>query len=406
MGAGVLEALQRRYNLRSYFDAELHGYVSTVKASLDKSGAAGMQRISILQPLADDDWDVANAIKQAMKRPGMDKAQVLFVASDNNLPFGQLRVRTAYNSNDQRIQSAYAALGAENKITCLHVGAGMASSSEDFSEAEAEALPRTLGNGATAVEVFLSEADLGLVMRYINRPEVYEQPSAASKARGDAGLRSLSEDDQFVLFDLMRDRPTDLPENVQPLETLEDAYAALGERPSDRSGVTVNGRRFANLEALQRDMVQVLMNHEPGQHLRFQDDEDMVKAMMAFHPAGDRLLDDLVAVKVDCSPIDDNVRCFWAIKFDGEEYDFSLKQCLQGLQSWMELEPAPEARGLAEADPEAPRGFQESKRKALEGPKVKPGYRLGAGNRWYEGIRQNTFQRAKREEFVSLRANE
>ena len=76
-------------NKRRY--AELHGYVSTVKASLDKSGAAGMQRISILQPLADDDWDVANAIKQAMKRPGMDKAQVLFVASDSNLPFGQLR---------------------------------------------------------------------------------------------------------------------------------------------------------------------------------------------------------------------------------------------------------------------------------------------------------------------------
>jgi len=45
-----------------------------------------------------------------------------------------------------------------------------------LSPAEAYWLPQVLGNAATAIEVWLSEADLGLVMRFVNRPEVYEMP--------------------------------------------------------------------------------------------------------------------------------------------------------------------------------------------------------------------------------------
>eukprot|EP00435_Cladocopium_sp_Y103_P044068 s1943_g12.t1 len=58
LGVGALEALQRRYQIRSYFDADVQGYMATCKASLDKSGRAGVQKIHLMQPLIDDDFDV------------------------------------------------------------------------------------------------------------------------------------------------------------------------------------------------------------------------------------------------------------------------------------------------------------------------------------------------------------
>ncbi|CAE7539484.1 unnamed protein product, partial [Symbiodinium pilosum] len=104
------------------------------------------------------------------------RAMVLFVLSDPRLPFGQLRMRSAFDSSNPWLRSAYAALGQGNRVTCLYVGAGSSARSEALLAAEEASLPTVLCNAATAIEVWLSEADLGLVMRFVNRPEVYEMP--------------------------------------------------------------------------------------------------------------------------------------------------------------------------------------------------------------------------------------
>merc|ERR1719401_2856568 len=85
-------------------------------------------------------------------------------------------MRAAYDRDDPRMRYAHHAFGPENRVTCLHVGCGHQQFGEELLPAEAGALPRVLANAATAIEVFLSEAELGLVMRFVNRPEVYEMP--------------------------------------------------------------------------------------------------------------------------------------------------------------------------------------------------------------------------------------
>ncbi|CAE7749004.1 unnamed protein product [Symbiodinium sp. CCMP2592] len=57
LGAGAVEALQRRYQVRTHFDADVQGYMATCRASLDKSGRAGVQKIHLMQPLVAHDTD-------------------------------------------------------------------------------------------------------------------------------------------------------------------------------------------------------------------------------------------------------------------------------------------------------------------------------------------------------------
>lgn len=434
LGAGAVEALQRRYGVRTFFDADLRSYFAASKSSLDKTGQAGAQTISFLQPLVDQDSDVGAAMYRAMQKPKMDRAMVLLVFSDQRLPFGQLRLRTAFDVDSPLVRSAFSALTPENRVTCLHIGCGHAAAAEPLLAAEAGALPRVLGNAATAMELWLSEADLGLLMRFVNRPELYEMPpgwpyrdalppaagaeatavsagapvageisdasardgveaeaSEGAEATGDhdvlesfnsGSLIGPSEGDEFALFDLNRNNPTDLPEQVMlaPMSP-QSAVAALAERPPDCEALRVAGRRYQSLAKLQDDMVQIMVDHKEGMHLRFEDDEDAVKALISFHPESDRLLEDLVAVKVDCSPIDDDTRCLWVIKFDGYEEDVSLRACLQGLESWLRLQPERQAAGYISA-----------------------GQRLGLG-RWTRGLRESIFERAAVAERVSRDAN-
>eukprot|EP00439_Symbiodinium_sp_Y106_P012603 s6421_g1.t2 len=79
-------------------------------------------------------------------------AMVLFVLSDPRLPFGQLRMRSAFDSTNPWLRSAYAALGPGNRVTCLYIGAGSSMRSQALLAAEEEALPTVLCNAATAIE--------------------------------------------------------------------------------------------------------------------------------------------------------------------------------------------------------------------------------------------------------------
>lgn len=88
-----------------------------------------------------------------MERERLDKAMVLFVLSDPRLPFGQLRLRNAFDDKNPWLRSAYKALGPQNRVSCLYVGCGAAPRHEALLAAEAEALPRVLSNAATAIEV-------------------------------------------------------------------------------------------------------------------------------------------------------------------------------------------------------------------------------------------------------------
>jgi len=432
LGSGAVETLMRRYSVKTYFDADAHAYIGSCKASLDKSGRAGVQKIHMLQPLADQDCDVGASMDRALQRPGMENAMVLVVLSDQRLPFGQLRMRSAYDPDDPRMRYAHHALGPENRVTCLHVGCGHQQAGEPLLPAEAGALPRVLANAATAIEVYLSEADLGLVMRFVNRPEVYEMPpgwpynepalpaatepaaaaavppaaspvgslppAGAAGEQGDVAssaeplvsynlglLTGPSDGDRFALFDLNRDDTSEPPESFLAPMSPQNALAVLAERPPDCEALLVAGRRYASLAALQSDLVELMLDTPPGQHLRLQDDEDKIRTLIAYHPDGDRLLEDLVEVKVESSPVDDDTRCYWVVKFDGYEEDISLRTCLGGLRKWLQLDPKPEATAIGEG--------------------MAPLRRLGPG-RWTRGLRETTFDRAKVEESVARAANE
>lgn len=300
----------------------------------------------------------------------MDQAMVLFVLSDPRLPFGQLRMRSAFDSTNPWLRSAYAALGPGNRVTCLYIGAGSSMRSQALLAAEEEALPTVLCNAATAIEVWLSEADLGLVMRFVNRPEVYEMPPGwpythqvlkdgpkkalepADEAAEVEHTNGASSDEgaalvpqsligaspgEYVLFDLNRDNVADIPDVTVELLSPASALTALQERPPQSEAIIVAGRRYTSFMTLKNALVEIVLEQEPGMHLRFEDDEDAIKTLLSYHPDADRLLEDLVAIKVDCSPVDDDTRCLWVIKFDGYEEDVNLRECLEGLERALSL---------------------------------------------------------------------
>eukprot|EP00929_Paragymnodinium_shiwhaense_P101300 TRINITY_DN6428_c0_g1_i1.p1 TRINITY_DN6428_c0_g1~~TRINITY_DN6428_c0_g1_i1.p1 ORF type:complete len:649 (-),score=162.06 TRINITY_DN6428_c0_g1_i1:175-2121(-) len=429
LGAAAVEALQQRYGVQSHFDLEARGYMAQCRASLDKSGRAGVQKINLFQPVSERPNEMGDALWPSMQRAGLQKAMVLFVFSDWRLPFGQLRIRSAYNEDDDRIRSAYTALTPKNTVNCLHIGVGRVDANEELLPAEAAALPQVLANAASAIEVWLSEADIGLVMRFVNRPEAYEMPpgwpynqvalpgaqtealpegkhaelpEGADEVEASSDSTSLTVADvvrdiqaadssalpapaplvepedlgSVLLFDLNRDNQSASPNVSLVPMSVEDAVASLAERPSGDKALIIAGRRHASFEALKDDLVEMVITHgEPGMHLRVQDDQDAVRALLTYHPDGDRLLEDCVAVKVDCSPVDDDTRCLWVIKFDGHEEDVSLKTCLSGLQDWLKVD-----------------GVREGNMKAL--PSGHKSLRLGAG-RWSQGLRTDTSSRAK-----------
>eukprot|EP00439_Symbiodinium_sp_Y106_P016522 s6421_g2.t1 len=84
LGAGAVEALQRRYQVRTHFDADVQGYMATCRASLDKSGRAGVQKIHLVQPLVAHDTDVAHALEKLTSRPRMDQALCFLNGMCNN----------------------------------------------------------------------------------------------------------------------------------------------------------------------------------------------------------------------------------------------------------------------------------------------------------------------------------
>ena len=63
-----VEALQRRYEIQTFFDADAQGYMATCRASLDKSGRAGVQKIHLMQPLIDDDFDAPPAELESLRQ--------------------------------------------------------------------------------------------------------------------------------------------------------------------------------------------------------------------------------------------------------------------------------------------------------------------------------------------------
>jgi len=356
--------------------------------------------------MSDSDREVASSIWQYMQKPGMDKAMILFAVSDSQLPFGQLRIRSAYTGDDARLRSAYAVLGEGRRAASLHIGVGF-EQADDLLPAEVYALPRVLSNAATAIEVWLAEADLGLVMRFVNRPELYEMPrgwareqlleapsapsenasaeavAPSAEAQNVGALIGPAPGDQFALFDLQRDS-----ESQAPLVTLapmspDTAFAALAERPPSCQAVMVAGRRFSSIEQLTKDVVSTVLNHKPGMHLRLANDEDTMKTLLQYHPDRDRLLEDLVAIKIDVSPLDDDIRCLWVIKYDGYEEDVSLKTCFQGLQDWVDLRPPSPGRALP------------------GGNTAMSTFRLGPG-RWTRGLKETLVERARMEEAASV----
>ncbi|CAE7450593.1 unnamed protein product [Symbiodinium natans] len=117
LGAGAVEALQRRYQIRTFFDADVQGYVATCRASLDKSGRAGVQKIHLMQPLVEHDTDVAHALEKMMAKPRLDKEQATeHMPAPSHIDFMQAPIFGSFIGDSKFLPAASLALG---DLSCL-----------------------------------------------------------------------------------------------------------------------------------------------------------------------------------------------------------------------------------------------------------------------------------------------
>eukprot|EP00930_Biecheleria_cincta_P054221 TRINITY_DN401_c0_g1_i1.p1 TRINITY_DN401_c0_g1~~TRINITY_DN401_c0_g1_i1.p1 ORF type:complete len:455 (+),score=137.89 TRINITY_DN401_c0_g1_i1:55-1365(+) len=89
---------------------------------------------------------------------------------------------------------------------------------------------------------------------------------------------------------------------------------------------------FNNVAMLRGRVKEILNARSDGEQLKPDgSDFKLIKSLLQFHPAGDAKSKGLVGIKVAKSQQGDS-RCFYMIKEDGKEEDFSAKKCLDAVE--------------------------------------------------------------------------
>jgi len=89
---------------------------------------------------------------------------------------------------------------------------------------------------------------------------------------------------------------------------------------------------FNNVAMLRGRVKEILNARSDGEQLKPDgSDFKLIKALLQFHPTGDAKSKGLVGIKVAKSQQGDS-RCFYMIKEDGKEEDFSAKKCLDAVE--------------------------------------------------------------------------
>jgi len=106
------------------------------------------------------------------------------------------------------------------------------------------------------------------------------------------------------------------------------------KRQKDRNRPIKLGTSHFNNVAMLRGRVKEILNaRSDGEQLKPDgSDFKLIKSLLQFHPTGDAKSKGLVGIKVAKSQQGDS-RCFFMIKEDGKEEDFSAKKCLDAVES-------------------------------------------------------------------------
>jgi len=157
-----------------------------------------------------------------------------------------------------------------------------------------------------------------------------------------------------------------------PKFTREKREKEARKRQKERNRpIIVGTHRFVNVTALRTRMREVLQARSDGEVLK-KDGTDfkLVVALLQFHPKGAEKSKGLVDIKVAPSVQGTN-RCFYMIREDGSEEDFSVKKCLDAIEANPPYVPAPAAAEKVEEKPAAaPK--EEEKPAAAEKEEEKP----------------------------------
>jgi len=114
---------------------------------------------------------------------------------------------------------------------------------------------------------------------------------------------------------------------------MEKREKELKKRQKERNRpIMVGTQRFINVTALKGRVREILNARSDGESLKPDGtDFKLIKALLEYHPKGAEKSSGLTGIKVGKSAFGDS-RCFFIVKSDGTEEDFSSMKCLNQLE--------------------------------------------------------------------------
>jgi len=121
---------------------------------------------------------------------------------------------------------------------------------------------------------------------------------------------------------------------IMPKHIRDKREKEVRKRQKERNRpIVVGAHRFVNVPALRGRVKEILNSRSDGEQLKADgSDYKLIKALLSFHPKGEQKSKGMVGIKVAKSSQGDS-RCFWMMKEDKTEEDFSAQKCLSAVEA-------------------------------------------------------------------------
>jgi len=121
---------------------------------------------------------------------------------------------------------------------------------------------------------------------------------------------------------------------IMPKHIRDKREKEVRKRQKDRNRpIVVGAHRFVNVPALRGRVKEILNSRSDGEQLKPDgSDYKLIKALLSFHPKGETKSKGMVGIKVAKSSQGDS-RCFWMMREDKTEEDFSAQKCLSAVEA-------------------------------------------------------------------------
>lgn len=163
---------------------------------------------------------------------------------------------------------------------------------------------------------------------------------------------------------------------VMPKHIRDKREKEVRKRQKERNRpIVVGSHRFVNVPALRGRVKEILNSRSDGEQLKAEgSDYKLIKALLSFHPKGETKSKGMVGLKVAKSSQGDS-RCFWMVKEDGTEEDFSAQKCLSAVEAnppYVEVETKDKKKEAEAASPAKPAEASPAKAEAEAASPAKP----------------------------------